>query len=91
MLNFDTDFVIETNASDVAVGAVLIQYNQPVSFISKVLNSAQCNYYTTNHKLLAIMLACKTWCFYLDGKKIVVLTDYKPLIGLHTAPDLNKR
>ena len=91
MPDFDANFVVETNASDMAVGAVLMQYDQPVSFISKALNSAQHNYHTTDHKLLAIVLACKKWCPYLDGKKTVVLTDQKPLIGLHTVPNLNKR
>ena len=91
MPNFDANFVVETDASDVAVGAVLMQHDWPVAFMSKVLNSAQYNYHTTDCKLLAIVLACKRWCLYLDGKKTVVLTDHKPLIGIHTAPDLNKR
>ena len=91
MPNFDAGFVVETNASDVAVGAVLMQHDRPVAFTSKALNSAQCNYHTTDCELLAIVLACKGWRLYLDGKKTIVLTDHKPLIGLHTAPNLNKR
>ena len=91
MPDFDANFVIEIDASDMAVGAVLMQHEQPVVFMSKVLNSAQCNYRTIDHELLVIVFACKKWHPYLDGKKTVVLTDYKPLIGLHTAPNLNKR
>ena len=93
MPNFDAnaDFVVETDASDIVVGAVLMQHDRPVAFMSKALNSAQYNYHTTNCELLAIVLACKRWRPYLDGKKTIVLTDHKPLIGLHTAPDLNKR
>ena len=79
MPDFDAKFVVETDASDVAVGAVLMQYDWPVAFILKALNSAQCNYYTIDCKLLAIVLACKRWYPYLDGKKTVVLTDHKPL------------
>ena len=48
MPDFNADFVVETTARDVAVGAVLIQYDWLVAFISKVLNSAQYNYYTTD-------------------------------------------
>ena len=91
MPDFDANFVVETDASDAAIGAVLMQHEQPVAFMSKALNSAQCNYHTTDHKLLAIVLVCKRWHPYLDGKKTVVLTDHKPLIGLHTAPNLNNR
>ena len=91
MPDFYANFVVETDASDVAVGAVLMQYEQPVAFMSKALNSAQCNYHTTDFKLPAIVVAFKRWHPYLDGKKTVVLTDHKPLIGLHTAPNLNKR
>ena len=89
--DFDANFVVETDASDMTVGAVLMQHDQPVAFMSKALNSAQCNYYTTNYQLLEIMLACKRWCPYLDGKKTVVLTDHKTLIGIHTTPNLNKK
>ena len=41
--NFDANFVFETDASNVVVGSVLMQHDWPVAFISKVLNSVQCN------------------------------------------------
>ena len=59
MPDFDANFVVETDASDVAVGAVLMQHDRPVAFMSKALNSAQRNYHTTDRELLAIVLACK--------------------------------
>ena len=86
----DTNFVFDTDASDVAIIAVLIQHDQPVALMSKVLNSAQYKYHTIDCKLLSIVLACKRWCLYLDGKKTIVVIDHKPLVGIHTAPDLNK-
>ena len=57
--DFDDNFVIETNASDITVGAVLMQHDWPVAFMSKALNSAQHNYHTTNCELLAVVLECK--------------------------------
>ena len=89
--NFDTNFVVETDASDIAICAVLIQHDQSVALISKALSSAQCNYHTMYCKLLAVVIACKKWHPYLDGKKTKVVTVYKPLRGTYTAPYLNKR
>ena len=80
MPGFDANFVIETDASDVAGGTVLIQHYWLVFLMSKVLNSAQHNYYTTDCKLLAIVLAYKRWHPYLGGRKTVVLTYHKPPI-----------
>ena len=59
MPDFNTNFVVETDCSDVEVGAVLMQHDQPVAFMLKVLNSAKHNYHTINCELLAIVLACK--------------------------------
>ena len=88
--DFGAVFVVKTNASDIAVGAVLIQHDQVVVFMPKVLNSAQNNYQTMDSKLFTIVLPCKKWHPYLDFKKAVVLIDHKPLIGIDTAPNSNK-
>ena len=87
MPDFHASFMIETDAYDMAVSIALIQYNQPVALILKVLNFAQCNYYTMDCKLLEILLACIRWHPNLDDKKTVVLIDHKPLIRIHTAPN----
>ena len=71
--------MVETDASNLAVGTVLIQHDWPVALMSKALNSAKYNYHNTDHELLAIVLACKKWRLYLEGKKAVVLKDHKLL------------
>ena len=91
MPDFDANSVVEIDTSDVAVVTELIQHDQPVAFISKALNSAQCNHNTMDCKFLVIVLACKRWHPYQDGKKTVVLIDHKPLIGIHAELNLDKR
>ena len=69
MPDFKGNFVIETDASDIAVGAVLMQYDRTVAFISKALSYAQCNFYTIDHEILVTILEYKKWYPYWDGKK----------------------
>ena len=56
---FNSDFVIETYASDMALGAQLMQCDRSGAFISKALTFAKCNYNPTDHELLAIVFAYK--------------------------------
>ena len=46
------------NASDVAVGAELLQNGQPVAFYSKKITLTEARYHITNRELLGIYQAC---------------------------------
>jgi len=56
-------FVVQTNASGSAIGAILQQRHgqgwQPLSFFFKRLTLPQCNYSVYDHELLAIYAAIK--------------------------------
>ena len=67
-----------TDASDVAVGAVLQQWC-PISFFSKALKPAETRYSTFDRKLLAVYLALKHFQYFLEGREFHILTDHKPL------------
>ena len=69
--SFDASFIVKTNATDMAVGAVLMQYNWPVAFMSKVLNPAQQNYHTKDCKLLAIIFTYRRWHPYMVVKRLL--------------------
>lgn len=74
---------ITTDASNVAVGAVLQQYQQdgwhPLAFFSKKLSTAEAKYSTFDRELLGIFLAIKHFRYYVEGKEFTVFTDHKPL------------
>ena len=69
--DFSKPFVVEPNASDLAVGAVLLQeYDNGFHFIayfSKKYLPAERNYAPHNKDLLAIFKACMKWQCYIDG------------------------
>ena len=85
------DFVIETDASNVAIGGVLSQDQgnglQPIAYYSKKLTGAPRNYATHERELLAIVVAIKKWRAYIDGKHtrahVLLLT---MLPSLHCIP-----
>ena len=77
--DFNKEFHIHTDASKVALGAVISQDNKPVAFYSRKLNPAQTRYTTTERELLAIVETLKEFRSILLGQKIVVFTDHKNL------------
>ena len=75
---------IMTDASDIAIGAVLQQFVEdewrPIAYFSKKLKPAETRYSTFDRELLAIYLAIKHFRHVLEGRQFFVLTDHKPLI-----------
>lgn len=67
MPNPDRQFVVEVDASDVGVGAVLSQRAaedgklHPCAFYSHRLSPAEQNYDVGNRELLAVKLALEEW------------------------------
>ena len=72
-----------TDASDMAVGAVLQQHIQgtwhPISFFSHKMTPAETRYSTFDQELLAVYLSIKHFGHFIEGRPFHVLTNHKPL------------
>ncbi|KAJ0817688.1 putative nucleotidyltransferase, Ribonuclease H, protein kinase RLK-Pelle-RLCK-VIIa-2 family [Helianthus annuus] len=77
--DFDKTFVLETDASALGIGAVLMQDNHPLAFISKALSSRQQTCSVYEKELLAILYAVKHWHYYLSNGHFIIRTDQKSL------------
>ena len=88
-------FVVHTDASGYALGAVLMQDQgkgmQPIAYLSKKMQPAETRYPTHEQELLAIICALKSWRPYLHGAKFKVMTDHKSLHDFKTQPRLSGR
>lgn len=95
----ERQFVVEVDASDSGVGAVLSQRNpkdnklHPCAFYSRRLSPAERNYDVGNRELLAVVRALQEWRHWLEGtdQPFIVWTDHKNLAYLRSARRLNSR
>ena len=77
--DFTSDFVIETDASNVGIGAVLTQQGHPIAYFSKKLGPKLRASSTYIKELHAIMDAVYKWRQYLLGRFFVIRTDHKSI------------
>ena len=81
--NFKKVFTIVCDASNRAIGEVLIQEGKPIAFFSENLNEAKQRYSTYDLELYAIVQSLRRWRHYLLPKEFVVYTDNHALIFLN--------
>ncbi|KAF8760957.1 hypothetical protein RHS01_00083 [Rhizoctonia solani] len=70
--NPELPYYLETNASGVAMGAILSQrgpdnWLHPIAYMSKSFSGAEANYNTHNKELLAIIKALEEWRIFLEA------------------------
>ncbi|KAI3451450.1 hypothetical protein Pfo_008115 [Paulownia fortunei] len=81
-------FVVETDASDIALGGVLIQDGHPVAFESRKLKDVEKRYPAHEKELLAVVHCLRQWRHYLLGLPFVVRTDNTAVSHFMTQPKL---
>ena len=72
-------FIVDTDASNVGVGAVLSlgvgEGEGPVAYFSSTLSRAERDYCVTRQQLLAVVLAVRHFRPYLHGKRFLIRRD----------------
>lgn len=93
--DWNLPFILTTDASSVALGAVLSQISEgkdhPIAFASRTLSATEQRYATIEKELLAIVYACTHFKPYLYGKRFTIQTDHKPLQWLFSMKNANTR
>lgn len=84
LVPFDTkkDIIVQCDASQNGLGCCLLQNGKPISFASRSLSSAEQNYAQIEKEMLSIIFACTKFQFYTYGRKVHVVNDHKPLLGI---------
>ena len=89
---------LSVDASDVGVGAMLVQSDDegikhPVAYYSKKLNTSQRKYSTIEKETFGLILALSHFEVYLSGSNspIKVFTDHNPLVFIHRYKSTNQR
>ncbi len=93
--DFSLPFLLQTDASDRGLGAVLTQEiggeERPVLYISQKLSKRETMYSTIEKECLAIRWAVLTLRYYLLGREFTLCSDHAPLQWLHRMKDTNAR
>ena len=77
--NFSLDFVVETDASNVGIGVVLMQAKHLISRFSKKIGHRMQAVSTYIKELYAISATIKKWRQYLLGRFFIIRIDHKSI------------
>ena len=94
--NWEKDFHIYVDASNVAIGSVLSQkddkgHDHPIYFASRQLVQAEKNYSVTEREGLGIIFSVQKFRHYLLGNKVIIHVDHDALKYMVNKPQLSGR
>nr|GEW88102.1 retrotransposon protein, putative, Ty3-gypsy subclass [Tanacetum cinerariifolium] len=83
------NFVVYYDASHKGLGAVLMQKEKVIAYVSRQLKVHEKNYTTHDLELGVVVFVLKMWIHYLYGMKCVVFIDHKSLQHILDQKELN--
>ncbi|CAL9691326.1 unnamed protein product [Knipowitschia caucasica] len=93
--DFSQPFILQTDASQTGLGAVLIQEmegeRRPVVFLSRKLLDRETRYSTVEKECLGVKWAVESLRYYLLGRHFILETDHRALQWLHKMRNANNR
>lgn len=90
--NYNKQFILQTDASDVGIGATLSQLDEegsdrPIAYFSRKLLPREVNYATVDRECLAIVDGIRHFSIFLTGVPFTVVTDHHCLRFLDSVKD----
>lgn len=89
--NFELPFIVQTDASDFGLGAVLTQVQEGqekvICYLSRSLTKVERRYSTVEKECLGVLFAVEKLRPYLLGSKFTVITDHYSLKWLYSIKD----
>ncbi|XP_033761705.1 uncharacterized protein LOC117343459 [Pecten maximus] len=93
--DIEKEFVLQTDASDYGLGAVLLQEDEgtlfPVAYASRKLKGGETSYAVVEKECLAVIWGILKFQKYLYGRQFTLETDHQPLLYLNKMKGTNAR